>query len=169
MKPDISPAENPARTPPERQPKSPQPLHLAEGDADIRRQNSELLIYSGYRVDTVENEAAAWNTLQVNNYDLVITARHFPKGSGVELLKKMHDASMRLPVSMTANMLPTWEFAVHPWMQATTVVRLPYTFEILLGKIKNLLRLAASARREISPPPTRGRLSIEYQRLPMPA
>lgn len=130
-----------------------QRILVADGAADIRLLNSEVLIYSGYHVDTVDNGIAAWNSMQINNYDLLIASQHLPGVSGVELLKKMHKNNLCLPVIMTTNVLPVWEFALHPWLQATTLLCLPYTFECLLTKVKNLLRLSANARREIAPPP----------------
>jgi CheY-like chemotaxis protein len=59
-----------------------------EGETDIRRINSEVLTCSGYEVDTVADGAAAWETLQHNNYDLLVSAQHLSKVSGVELVKK---------------------------------------------------------------------------------
>jgi hypothetical protein len=34
--------------------------------------------------------------------------------SGVDLLKKIHTARMAFPVIMATDILPTWEFALHP-------------------------------------------------------
>ncbi len=110
----ISQTEQPAGTPLPRKPNPRQRILVVESEADIRRLNSELLVYSGYQVDAVEDGAVAWETLQQNSYDLLVTAHHLPKVSGVELIRKMHDTSMRLPVIMTTHALPTWELATRP-------------------------------------------------------
>lgn len=145
--------ENPFSTLPQRQPNLRQRILVVEGEEDIRRLNSEVLICSGYQVDTAENGTAAWNRLQIDNYDLLITAQHLPEVSGTELLRKLHDTSICLPVIMTTRIMPTWEFALHPWLQATTMLRMPYTIELLLEKVKHLLHLTTSRRHEIAPPP----------------
>jgi DNA-binding response OmpR family regulator len=133
-----------------------QRILVVESEADTRRLHSEVLAGSGYHVDTVEDGAAAWETLQQNNYDLLVTAHHLPKLSGVELIRKMHDTSVRLPVIMTIRTLPrwdTWELVERPWLQPTAVMRTPYTAEEFLGTVKNVLHATANAREEIPPPP----------------
>ena len=140
-------------------PQNPHPrqrILVVEGEAEIRRLHSEVLTCSGYHVDTVEDGATAWETLQQNKYDLLVTAHFLPKMSGVELIKKMHDTSIRLPVIMTTRTLPTWyalELAARPWPQPTAVVRTPYTTEEFLGTVKNILHASAPAREEIPPLP----------------
>jgi DNA-binding response OmpR family regulator len=137
-----------------RRPTNPrQRILVAEGEADIRRLNSEVLIYSGYQVDSVGDGVAAWETLQMIHYDLVIAAQHLPKVSGVELVKKMQDTSLPLPVIMATRMVPTWEFAVHPWLHTITLLHMPYSFENLLSKVKNVLPMTTQAGWEMAPLP----------------
>ena len=108
-------------------------------EGDIRQLNAEVLIDAGYQVDVAENGASAWAALQLNRYDLLITDQFLPKVSGVELLKKIHIARMTLPVIMATGILPTWEFALHPCLQAVTMLRMPYTIDRLLGLVKSIL------------------------------
>jgi DNA-binding response OmpR family regulator len=148
MKTQISEIENTGGPPLPRQ-----RILVAEGESDIRRLNSEMLIHSGYDVDTAGDGAAAWDTLQLNRYDLLITAQFLPKVSGVYLLKKMHDTDMSLPTIMTTKILPTWEFAARSWLQRTTMVRTPYTTQEFLGTVKKILRAITNAREEIAQQP----------------
>ncbi|MGC9944057.1 MAG: response regulator, partial [Verrucomicrobiota bacterium] len=144
---------NPFRTRPQRLPNLRQRILVVEGREDVRRLNSEVLICSGYHVDAVDNGLAAWNTLQINNYDLMITSQNLPTVSGAELLKKMHHAGVCLPVIMTTNALPTWDLAAHPWMHTTNLLHAPYSLKHLITKVKNLLHMGANARQETAPPP----------------
>ncbi len=82
---------------------------VVEDEADIRRLNTELLACSGYHVDAAEDGAVAWDMLQANHYDLLVTDHNMPKVSGIELLKKLHDASLKLPVIMATGTLPQAE------------------------------------------------------------
>jgi two-component system alkaline phosphatase synthesis response regulator PhoP len=103
-------------------------------------------------VDVAEDGAVAWAALQQSRYDLLVTDQFMPKLSGVELLKKIHTARLALPVIMVTNILPTWEFSLHPHLQAVTMLRKPYAIEKMLGMVKNVLYATAGIRAEIAPP-----------------
>ncbi len=127
---------------------------MVEDDADIRRLNTEDLRNAGYLVDAVEDGAAAWDVLQLNSYHLLITDQHWPKLSGVELLKKIHDAHMALPAIMITDILPKLEFAEHPWIQPATMLVEPYSSAELLEMVKKALSANARVGGEIAPLPT---------------
>ena len=125
-------------------------LVVAE-DAEVRRLNTESLAASGYRVDAAENGLVAWRLLVRQSYDLVFTDQHLPKLSGVELLRKIHEASMTLQIIMATRVLPTWEFVLNPWLQPATMMLKPYTFENLLRMIRLLLNPAAGNGGALAP------------------
>ena len=112
---------------------------VVEDERDLRQITAEVLIDAGFQVDVAEDGAAAWSALQLSKYDLLITDQLMPKVSGVELLKKIHAARMTLPVIMATGYLPTWEFALHTWLQPVKMLLKPYSFEKLLGMVKNVL------------------------------
>jgi DNA-binding NtrC family response regulator len=118
---------------------------VVEDEHDLRQLTAEVLIDAGYQVDVAENGGAAWDALQLSKYDLLITDQFMPKVSGVELLKKIHAARMTLPVIMATGFLPTWEFALHTWLQPVEMLLKPYSFEKLLGLVKNVLNQTLSA------------------------
>jgi DNA-binding NtrC family response regulator len=127
---------------------------MVEDDADIRRLNSEDLRNAGYLVDALEDGDTAWEVLQRDSYNLLITDQHWPKLLGVELLKKIHDAHMVLPVIMITDILPKLEFAEHPWIQPATMLFEPYSWAELLGMVKNALATNAGVGGEIAPSPS---------------
>jgi DNA-binding response OmpR family regulator len=149
MKRNISRTEKPASVPPQHKPNPSQCILVVEDDRDIRRFSAEKLINSGYHVDAAGDGAVAWDALQLNSYNLLITSQHLPKVSGVELLYKIHNARMSLPIIMATRNLPTWEFTLHPWLQPATMLLKPYTYEKLLGTVKNVLYSTASMREQI--------------------
>jgi two-component system, chemotaxis family, chemotaxis protein CheY len=136
-----------------REPNPRQRILVVEDDADVRQVNTEVLRYSGYHVDTAEDGAAAWGMVQLNNYDLLITDNHMPKVTGVELLQKIHNAHIILPVIMATGTLPQKELLHHPGLQIEATLLKPYTFGDLLGTVKNILHAIAEDRAEIAPPP----------------
>jgi len=128
-----------------------QRILVVEDEPDLRQITAEVLIDAGFQVDVAEDGAAAWSALQLSKYDLLITDQLMPKVSGVELLKKIHAANMTLPVSMATGYLPTWEFALHTWLQPVKMLLKPYSFEKLLGLVKNILTKAVSAQADLAP------------------
>ena len=126
---------------------------MVEDDADICRLNSEDLRNAGYLVDALEDGDTAWEVLQRDSYNLLITDQHWPKLLGVELLKKIHDAHMVLPVIMITDILPKLEFAEHPWIQPATMLFEPYSSAELLGMVKNALATNAGVGGEIARSP----------------
>jgi DNA-binding NtrC family response regulator len=130
------------------------PIHrilVVDGDPFICHLNAEVLIRHGYEVNAAEDGATAWAEIQANSYNLLIADQKIPKVSGVELLKKIHAARMALPVIMATKTLPTRKFSQLPWLQPATILRKPYTFETLLGLVKNVLCATAIVRGETAP------------------
>jgi two-component system response regulator AtoC len=109
---------------------------VVEDEPDILCLNSEILTGSGYHVDAAADGAAAWEALQLKDYQLLITDNEMPKVSGVDLLKKLRAARMALPVIMATGTLPYEEFTQHPEIQPTAVLLKPYTVVDLLGMVK---------------------------------
>jgi DNA-binding response OmpR family regulator len=152
MKRNIPQIENSASAPLQSKSNPGQRILMVEDDRDTRRFNAEKLINSGYHVDAAKDGAVAWDVLQLNSYNLLIANQYLPKVSGVELLYKIHEARMSLPIIMATRNLPTWEFTLHPWLQSATMLLKPYTCEKLLGTVRNVLYAAVNARQDIAPP-----------------
>jgi len=133
------------------QPSQRQRILVVEDESDLRQLNAEVLIDAGYQVDVADDGTTAWAALQLSQYDLLITDQFLPKLSGVELLKKIHDARMSLPVIMVTEILPTWEFALHPCLQAATMLRKPYSMGKFLGMVKSVLAKTAPVGAGIAP------------------
>jgi DNA-binding response OmpR family regulator len=112
-----------------------------DDDDTIRHINARALALSGYHVDAAPDGAAAWDTLQRADYDLLITDNNMPHVSGVELLQKLHAAHIALPVILSTGMLPKAELTQHPWLQPAALLIKPYSFRELLGTVRNVLRV----------------------------
>ena len=112
---------------------------VVDDDVDIRQVNAEVLRRFGYQTETVADGAAAWEALQANSYDLLITDNRMPKVSGVELVKKMRLAHMTLPVILASGVLPTDELDRNPWLQPVATLVKPFTGGQLLETVKEVL------------------------------
>ncbi len=128
------------------------PLHrilVVDDDQDLRRLNLEALSHSGYHVDAVEDGAVAWETLQQNRYDLLVTDNNMPKVTGIDLVKKLRAARMALPVIMATGSPP--EEFYHPSLQPAVALLKPYTLPELLSTVENVLRAYAISPEQNSP------------------
>ena len=134
----ISQAGEPADIPFPRQPNH-QRILVVDDDGDIRRLNTEVLVGSGYKVDAAADGAVAWDILQLNSYDLLLTDHDMPKVTGVELLKKLHAAHMKMPVILVSGTIPTKELSQHPWLQIDATLLKPYTPDELLATVRKVL------------------------------
>ena len=132
---------------------SPHRILVVEDDMCIRQLSTESLSLCGYHVDAAADGAVAWDALQLNRYDLVVTDNNMPKVSGVELLKKLHAAHMALPVIMATGILPREEFTRYPWLQPAASLVKPYTIAELLGTVSQVLRATDGLREQIASPP----------------
>ena len=112
---------------------------VVEDDIDIRHLNAEVLMDSGYHVDVAEDGAVAWDALQLNHYDLLITDNAMPKVTGIELLQKLHAARMMLPVIMATGTLPEEEYTQSIWFHPAAMLLKPYTLADFLRTVKEVL------------------------------
>jgi two-component system, OmpR family, response regulator len=131
------------------------PLHrilVVDDDPDLRRFCAEALAGSGYRVETAEDGAVAWETLQTGVFNLLITDHNMPKLTGVELLQKLHAVRRAIPVIMATGTLPAHEFSRFPWLQPDATLHKPYTTAQLLETVKEVLRTTRGVSKWIAPP-----------------
>jgi len=101
-----------------------------------------VLSDAGYEVDPAEDGAAAWDMIQLNRYDLLITDHEMPNVSGIELLKKLHAARVTLPVIMVSGTMPTEELARQPWLKLAACLPKPFALAELLATIEKVFRTA---------------------------
>jgi DNA-binding response OmpR family regulator len=128
-----------------------QRILVAEDDDDIRRLNTELLADSGYKVDAAADGAIAWDALQLNHYHLLVTDYNMPRMSGVELLLKLHAASMALPVILVSGTIPSEKLKRHPWLQIDATLLKPYAPDELLAIVKIVLYATNGITRQAAP------------------
>lgn len=112
---------------------------VVDDDMFIRRINCEILLSAGYGVDVAEDGAEAWDALQLASYDLLVTDNQMPKVSGVELVQKIRDARMDLPIIMATGTLPGAGLNQNPAQRAVVTLLKPYTHAELLGTVKAVM------------------------------
>lgn len=150
---NISQAEEPPSTARQSQPNPPNRILVVEDDLSLRQIHTDVLAQADYEVEAAEDGAVAWDALQVNGYDLLITDNQMPKVTGVDLLKKVHAARMKLRVIMATGTYPDEEFTRYPWLQPAATLLKPYSMAEFLSAVKKVLRGNDNAHGEPAPPP----------------
>jgi len=129
----------------------PQRILVVDDDAAMRRLNSEALLCQGYVVDTADDGASAWDALQLNRYDLLLTDNGMPKVTGIELLAKVHEAGLKLPAIMATGTAPEEELSRSPWLQPAVMLLKPYSFDELMTAVRHVLHEIADATGNVPP------------------
>jgi DNA-binding response OmpR family regulator len=119
---------------------------LVDDDFYIRELNAGVLIRFGYKVDTANDGADAWQALNGGSYDLLITDNKMPRVTGLELIKKLRSEDMMLPVILASGTVPVEELKRHPWLQLDATLPKPFTITELLDTVKKVLHAVDGAR-----------------------
>ena len=135
-----------------RQTNPPHRILVVDDDPYICHLSADVLIRHGYEVNAAEDGAAGWGELQANNYNLLITEYDLPKLTGVGLVRKLRAARMALPVVMAAGTLLTRKLARNPSLQLAATLLKPFSVDVLLDTVRNVLRATDRRREQIAEP-----------------
>ena len=128
---------------------------VVDDDRNIRLLNTEVLTGRGYAVAAANDGADAWDELQLNHYDLLVTDNDMPRLTGMELVRRLHDAHQTLPVIMVTGTFPLEELTRQPELQIEAMLLKPYTINELLDAVRNVLHASSSGQAVITPPKSR--------------
>jgi DNA-binding response OmpR family regulator len=106
----------------------------------IRQLYAEVLRELGYDVNEAEDGRAAWKALQTVRYDLLITDSQMPNMTGVELIKRVHEARIEVPVIMATATLPDDDFKNSPWLKPNATLLKPFAMKEFSEALKTVLR-----------------------------
>ncbi len=79
---------------------------LVEDEVSLRQLALKVLSNHGYRVTCAENGEQAWETLQGEDFDLLVNDIQMPKMTGNELVKRVLGSKPELPVLMVSGYNP---------------------------------------------------------------
>jgi len=124
--------------------KRPCRILVVDDDRDLRLLYADALARSDYDVDAVDDGAAAWKALHVNNYDLLIIEHNLPRLTGVELVMKLRSARMVLPVILVTGQLPAEVLVQSPLLQLAALLPKPFYLSQLLETVRAVLQATGS-------------------------
>jgi DNA-binding response OmpR family regulator len=119
---------------------------LVDDELHARELIGDVLIQSGYNVDTAADGADAWKALNETNYDLLITDNKMPRVTGLELILKLRSEEITLPVILASGTVPVEELKQYPWLQLDAMLPKPFTVAELLDTVKKVLLAATNSQ-----------------------
>lgn len=122
----------------------------AEDDDDLRRLVASGLRSAGYEIAVAADGRQAWEALQAERFDVLITDHAMPGLTGLELIERLRRAGMTLPIILASASPETWE---DPSPGELDFVRLPKPFrrEDLLHQIRCLTAPDGERTRMVTP------------------
>ena len=109
----------------------------ADDDPALRFTVAKLLTRAGYEVTTVKDGAEAWEALQVERFDLLITDQEMPRLDGLGLVAKARLHGLRLPAILVTGSFEALAQADYP--RFTAALLKPCSGNQLLKAVEHAL------------------------------
>lgn len=121
--------------------KHPRPANIlyVDDDVAIRLCWTELLTCAGYTVTAVADGFQAWEALQSNSFDLLVTDNDMPRLTGLELVAKARFEGMTLAIIMASGSLNYYSDAQSECLRLAALVPKPFAPDQLLEAIDRAL------------------------------
>jgi DNA-binding response OmpR family regulator len=111
-----------------------------DDDPQLRTLGKLVLVRSGFDVDTAEDGAEAWATLNEVSYNLLITDNDMPRLTGLELIIQARRAGMRLPIVMTSGSLNPMPDLACAGSDLAVFLPKPFESNTLVETVERVLR-----------------------------
>jgi two-component system cell cycle sensor histidine kinase/response regulator CckA len=112
---------------------------LADDEPAIRRAASMALSRAGYNVTTVADGRAAWKTLGMETFDLLITDNQMPRLTGPELVLTVRQHGLDLPIIVAASQLEFFLDTDSDWFLDVHLLQKPFGLLELMDAVERIL------------------------------
>ena len=112
---------------------------VADDYEEARHVISKSLVRAGFKVDVVADGEEAWDALQRNQYHLLITDNDMPHLAGLELIQRVRDAGMNLPVIMTSGSFSEADVLEYAQLKIAAALTKPFAFWDFLSIVSHTL------------------------------
>ena len=112
---------------------------FADDEPAIRRVAAMALSRAGYNVTTVANGHAAWKLLEIDTFDLLITDNQMPQMTGEELVFKVREYGLGLPIIVAASQLEFFLNTDNDWLQVAQLLQKPFGLIKLMRAVERVL------------------------------
>jgi CheY-like chemotaxis protein len=112
---------------------------VADDDEAVRGLISTVLADAGFNVNAASDGQEAWEALLHKRYDLLVTDNEMPRLGGMELIKRIHNAGMSLPIIIASGTFPAERVRDDPQLQIAAVLPKPFRIPELLDTVRDVL------------------------------
>ncbi len=113
---------------------------VADDDETIRFAVSKVLARAGFQVSAVCDGQQAWELLQHQHYDLLITDNEMPCLAGLELIQRIREADMSMLVIIASGSFPVERMRDYPELRIAAALPKPFGISELLDIVRFVLR-----------------------------
>jgi CheY-like chemotaxis protein len=129
---------------------SPEPIHarrvlVADDDKLIRQLVSTALAGDGFAVNSAADGEEAWEALHHEHYDLLLTDNEMPRLAGINLIERIRNEGLSLPVIIASGTFPAERVRSDPRFQIAGILTKPFGIPELLDLVHHVL---PSSRRD---------------------
>ena len=113
---------------------------MADDDEGIRYLIFTALAGTGFDVNTASDGQEAWEALLYEHYDLLITDNEMPRLVGIELIERIRDAGMSVPIIIASGSFPMEKVRDHPELQIAAALPKPFRIVELLDAVRHVFQ-----------------------------
>ena len=95
---------------------------------------------SGYSVTMVADGKLAWDALENGTFDLLITDNQMPCLTGEELVFKVRQHGLKLPIICASSQLDFFLDPANEWLQIDQLLQKPFSLPKLMDTVERVLR-----------------------------
>ena len=112
---------------------------VADDDEGIRYLLSTVLAGAGFDVNTASDGQQAWEAILHGHYDLLVTDNDMPRLTGIQLIERIREAGMSLPVIIASGTFPVQRVRNDPQLQIAAALPKPFRIPELLDTVRDVL------------------------------
>jgi CheY-like chemotaxis protein len=113
---------------------------VAEDEECVRNATSTFLARAGFGVGAASDGLQAWEALQQEHYDLLVTDNEMPRLTGLELIERIRGAGMSLPIIVASGSCWIKELLVDERLDIVAFIRKPFDSAELLTLVRIALQ-----------------------------
>ncbi|AFY35273.1 response regulator [Calothrix sp. PCC 7507] len=122
---------------------------VVEDDELLAATLTAILTNHNYAVEVAIDGDAAWNLIEIYDYDLILLDVILPKLDGVSLCRQIRSSGMQMPVLLLTGRDSSHEKAIGLDAGADDYVVKPFDAEELVARVRALLRRGASTSQPV--------------------
>ena len=103
-----------------------------------------LVSREGFVADTAGDGEEGWKSVCSTGYELVITDHHMPKLTGLSLITRLREVSIKAPCILISSTLPESESTLTKMIDPGAVLTKPFKPAVLIETVYALLQRATA-------------------------